>query len=89
MRAAEVSTIVDEQLDLQLPDEQADTSALGGAPDQAHHICSRDRQPGDGSPVDVQLSVLQSSPLATSHMQVATHNPRPARGPARLRLPFA
>ena len=45
MRAAEVSTIVDEQLDSQLPYEQADTGALGGAPDQAHHICSRDQQP--------------------------------------------
>ena len=89
MRAAEVSTIVDEQLDLQLPYEQADTGALGGAPDQAHHICSRDQQPRVGSPVDVRPAVLQSSPLATPHMQVAAHNPRPACRPARRRLPFA
>jgi hypothetical protein len=74
MRAAEVSRIVDKQLDWQFAHEQADTGALGGAPARAHHICSRDRQPGVGSPVDVRLSVLQSSPLATAH------NPRPARG---------
>jgi hypothetical protein len=89
MRAAEVSTIVDEQLDLQRPNEQADTGALGGAPDHAHHICSRDQQPGVGSPVDVRPAVLQSSPLATAHMQVAAHNPRPAGRPARRSLPFA
>ena len=74
MRAAEVSTIVDEQLDLQRPNEQADTGALGGAPDQTHHICSRDQQPRVGSPVDVRPAVLQRGWQRFVHFAVKSPN---------------